>query len=372
MKKINTQNNKQEKNKHGGNIAAMLQQYGLSEKHIIDFSANINPLGLPKKIINLIFRNIDAVKNYPQPQSERLKEIIARTYKLKPDNLLVGNGSIELIYLISRALKLRKVAVIAPDFSEYETASKMHGAEVDFFFVKENEGFKIDILKLKKFIKKSDAFFLSNPNNPTGRILQKQEMLLLMDICRLNKTLLIVDEAFMEFVDDATRFSLMHKSVSNEYLLVLRSATKFFALAGLRLGYLIGQAKLIKKIAVFEYPWNVNCLAQLAGGALIQDSQYARKSRHFVLKEKDRLLKQLQKIPGIKTYPAAANFIFCKLETKKIKTAEKLYEALAKKRIFIRDCANFRGLNNQFFRIAVRARKENIQLIEGMNLILNQ
>lgn len=371
MNKINTKTNKHVKNKHGGNVSAMLKQYGLAKDQILDFSANINPLGLPEKIKNLIFRNIDAVKIYPQPQSEGLKEIIAKIYKLKPDNLLIGNGSIELIHLIPRALKLRKVVIVAPDFSEYEAACKVHETKVEFFFTKEAEGFKIDIQRLKKHIKKKDALFLSNPNNPVGRMLGKRDMLLLMGICRRNKTLLIVDEAFMGFVDDKARFSLMNKTENNEYLLVLRSATKFFALAGLRLGYLIGHTKVIKKISAFEYPWNVNFFAQLTAETLIQDGEYIRKSRDFIVKERGYLLKQLHKIPDIKTYPAAANFIFCKLESKKIKTAAKLYTALAQKRIFIRECENFRGLNNNFFRIAVRTRKENIQLLKELRAIFN-
>ncbi|MBU0634188.1 MAG: threonine-phosphate decarboxylase CobD [Candidatus Omnitrophica bacterium] len=361
------------KNEHGGNIEKVSEKYRIAPERIADFSANINPLGLPRKIKKMISVSTASLTRYPDPRAEQLKKEIAKVYKLKADNLVIGNGSIELIYLIPQALKIKKALIITPAFSEYEAAAGLYGAKIEFLVTKEKDDFKVDFAKLAKLIPKTEIVFICNPNNPTGALFTKKQMRLLMNICGRNGVFLAVDEAFMDFVDDdAGQFTLLRKVRRNKRLIVIRSLTKFFALAGLRLGYIAAHSSITKRLAAFQYPWNINVLAQVIGQEMIKDNEYIKKSREFIRREKRFLIQKLAKIPGIKIYPAAANFIFCKLEQHgRAKSAAALCEQLAKEAgVIIRDCGNFRGLNNKFFRAAVKTRKDNTRLIAALKKAL--
>lgn len=341
---------------HGGNI-------WLYRKKVIDFSANINPLGLSPRAKRTIQKNISALVHYPDPQAMDLKNTIAAFHSINQNNILVGNGSIEFIHLIPRALKVKNVLIAGPTFSEYEFAASSNSAKSLFVLAQEKDDFKIDILKVKKFIPKVDLIFLCNPNNPTAFLMAKSEILGLFDLCKRYNTALVIDEAFMDFVPNAQEVTLVKDAIKYDRLLVIRSLTKFFALAGLRLGYLIGQRSIIERIAKFQYPWNVNSLGQIAAREVLKDRDYIKLTEAFILRERNYLFEGLKKIKGLKVYNPSANFIFCKLESCKLKDSLRLNKELLKSGIIIRCCDNFRGLNNRFFRVAVRTRSENKKLI---------
>jgi threonine-phosphate decarboxylase len=305
--------------------------------------------------------------HYPEPYCQNLKLDFAHLLNIHPDNLLFGNGSIELIYLLLFALKAKRVGIPIPSFSEYEYASKNIGAEC--LFIKTKDDLKIKVDNLIEYLPKIDILFLANPNNPTGQIFSKKELLYLLSEVRRFKVLLIMDEVFIDFIKDNSSVSLIKNAIHSEWLIVLRSLTKFFAIAGLRLGYIVAYKGLIKKINQFQYPWAVNTLAQLAAKTLIKDTGYINKSRQFVLKEKDFLFNKLVKINCLSVYPPSANFILCKIERGKY-NARKLAKVLAMQGILIRDCSNFRGLNDRYFRVAVRTRRENLKLISTLKEIL--
>lgn len=346
---------------HGGNTIGA---------GLIDFSININPLGTPPKIKKIIIENLDGVERYPQPDSKRLRDALAAFHKIKSDNLLIGNGSIELIYLLPKALGSERVLTPLPTFSEYEFSARAAGATVLFAKAKEEDGFKIKMSRLAGLTPKVDTIFLCNPNNPTGHCFSRDEILSLIDASKRRKATLVIDEAFIDFVRAGDELGFIREAAENKFLLVLRSLTKFFAIPGLRLGYLIGHRDLINRISRFQHPWNVNSLAQLAGEEIIKDAGYIRKSREFVLKEKERLFNDLKQINGLKVYPPSCNFIFCKLEYGRLDGANELQQRLLKRGIVIRNCDNFRGLNNRFFRVAVRKKAENIKLIKALRDIL--
>lgn len=346
-------------NVHGGDI----KSYKLD---IIDFSANINPFGLSPKTKEAIIKNITKVIHYPEPGSRSLKKAIGVFHGINEANLAVGNGSIELIHLIPRALKAKKVLVITPAFSEYEFASRISGAEVIFFRTNELENFKIDFCRLKKLLSEVDLVFLGNPNNPTGSYLDAEEMSLLIKLCESHKTVLTVDEVFKDFVVTPKKDGFFAHSSKNRFLLVLKSLTKSFALPGLRIGYAIGNRDLIKRISSLQYPWNINSLAQAAGVEALKDADYLDKSREFISGEREFLFNSLKDIKGLKSFPSSSNFILCKLEEYSIKSAKALNKKLIKKGIVVRDCSNFRGLDERFFRVAVRKRDENIKLIKAL------
>jgi threonine-phosphate decarboxylase len=322
---------------------------------------------LSERVKKIILKNIGALIHYPEADSQVLKNIISSFHNINQSNVLVGNGSIELVHLIPRALKAKNVLIVGPTFSEYEFAARSSGARLFFLLASEQDDFRIDVCRMEKFMPKADLIFLCNPNNPTAFLMPKSDILDLLDLC---KGYMVIDEAFMDFVRGEGKISLATDAVKYNRLLVIRSLTKFFALAGLRLGYLIGQRRIIEHISRFQYPWNVNSLAQIAAREVFKDKDYIKLSQKFILEERDYLFENLRKIKGIRVYSPSANFIFCKLETCNLKDSVRLDKKLLKDGIIIRCCHNFRGLDNRFFRVAVRTRSENKRLISCLKKVL--
>jgi len=356
---------------HGGNIWPYLkaQEHSLRGK-VTDFSVNINPLGLPSRVEEAILKNIGALLHYPDSDSKGLKSIISAFCDINQSNILVGNGSIELIHLIPRALKARNALIIGPTFSEYEFAVRSNGTRAFFAQAQEQDDFRIDLRKIKKSMPKADLIFLCNPNNPTGYLMPKNELLDIFYICKRYNTTLVIDEAFIDFLRNSEKNTLVTEAAKYNRLLVIRSLTKFFVLPGLRLGYLVGQRRIIEHLSKFQYPWNVNSLAQAIAGDVFKATEYINLSKNFIAREKGYLFENLSQIKGLKVYGPAANFVFCKLESCKIRDSVRLNKKLCKDGIIIRCCHNFRGLNNRFFRIAVRTRSENKRLISCLKKVL--
>ncbi len=342
---------------HGGNCL---------KRNVIDFSVNINPLGLPEGLPDIILKNVDLIARYPDPSSERLKRELAALHGVGMENVAIGNGSIELIYLVPGAFKIKKALIITPTFSEYEFAVRSSGSMPAFFNVFEKDDFKIDCGKLTRRLPYHDACFLCNPNNPTGSLLHSDDVLCIARSCEKLGTVLVLDEAFIEFTRESKGVTIISEAVKNGSLVILRSLTKFFAMPGLRLGYAIGHKRMVEKISKLQYPWNVNGLAQLVGEKVLADKGYMDRTRLFVAKERQYMLERLGSIKGLRVYPPSANFILCKLQNASIGTAGELQKRLLRGGIYIRDCGNFRGLNEKFFRVAVRRRADNNRLINSI------
>jgi len=346
---------------HGGNCL---------KQNIIDFSVNTNPLGLPKGLPDIISKSTDCVSRYPDPSSKPLKGKLAVLHGIELENITIGNGSIELIYLVPRAFKIKKALIITPTFSEYEFAVKSNGSRPVFFNTSKKEDFKIDCGKLAERLPHHDALFLCNPNNPTGAILHSDDVLCLSRLSKKHKSLLILDEAFIEFTRESKRTAVILDAVKNESLVILRSLTKFFAIPGLRLGYAIGHKRIIGRLVKLQYPWNVNGPAQLAGEKVLADKVYMDRTQLFVAKERQYMFERLGSIKGLKVYPSSANFILCKLQSVPIYSSIELMRRLLRDGIYIRACGNFRGLNDKFFRVAVRKRDDNNRLINSIEKAL--
>jgi len=353
---------------HGGDI---WKYQGGIRKNFIDFSANINPLGLPMGTKNLISKNMDFLVDYPQAYCETLKSKLAKMYGIKENNILIGNGSIELIYRILEALSPRRISLALPTFSEYERAAHAHGAHCMFVNRDEKKSFAIDIPKLLSIASRVDLIFLCNPNNPTGSTLSKGDILLLLKACRRNKTILVLDEAFIDFHANGDIISLLHEAARTSSLIVLRSLTKIYALAGLRIGYLAASEKLVKRISIFQPPWSVNTLAQVVGEHVIRDTKYKKRTKNLIRKERDYLIKKLQQHKGLTVFPSDVNFLLCKIDKSLSVDAKELKERLLVWGILIRDCQNFRGLNKRFFRIAVKSHQHNVSLINAIEKEMN-
>jgi len=336
----------------------------------VDFSANINPLGLPKGVKNIITNNIHSIIHYPDSECTDLKDTLKKYLKIGSENLLIGNGSAELIFLLVRALKPKKVLIPIPTFSEYETAVNLADGKCVFIKAKETNNFEIKIEQIIKCLPGMDLVFLCNPNNPTGSVISRENFLLLLKNCKKYNVTLVIDEAFIDFLKNVEALTMVKIAAESSNIIVLRSLTKFFAIPGLRIGYLIGNKKIVENISKFQPAWSVNFIAQLVGKEVIKDTSYIKQTREYILKEKEIFFKKLKMMSGLKPYPPSANFILCKLTGNKF-NSKTLSGFLSRKGILIRDCSNFRGLNNKFFRVAVRKRNENLLLINELNKTLN-
>ena len=354
------------KHLHGGNLGRAMEKYSLSLDEIIDFSANINPLGFSSKIREAIIKNLDRLSHYPDPECKEAKKEISAYFKIDYENIILGNGSTELIYLIVQTLKPKKVLIPAPTFCEYERALNNNNVSINFYKLKEKQEYLVSMDEIIPQLAGIDLVFLCNPNNPIGTFLPKKEMLTLVKEVQKRKIFLVLDEAFIDLYEED---SLIKEVKNYDHLIILRSLTKFYGLPGLRIGFAASSPKLIKKLEAQKIPWSVNCLAQIAVREMLRDERFISKSKSFLLEEKEFFYQELSNVEGLKVHKPSANFIFIKLLGNI--SPEQLMEQLAKKGILIRDCSNFRGLEKgNFIRVAVRTRKENIKLLKEIKLIL--
>ncbi len=356
---------------HGGKVFAFARTQGCAVDEVIDFSANINPLGISPKAEAAIRENLKHLVHYPDRFCTALREMLAQQHRLKSKQILIGNGSTELIHLIPRAFGFKNILIPAPVFLEYETAAKLAACGVHFLDLSEKDGFQVLPERLIDLIHKHkengiEALFLCNPNNPTAHLLKKIALLPVIAAAFHEGITIIVDEAFIDY---APNESLMSEIPWYINLIVLRNFTKFHALAGLRIGYLAGNVTAVSQIERIKPAWSVNHLAELAALASLGDSVYIEKSLQIVEQERAYLIEMLAQIPGLNVFPSAANFLLIKLaETHP--DADEISKRLGPSKILIRSCESFRGLSDRFIRIAVRSHEDNQLLMTQLHRIL--
>jgi len=354
---------------HGGDIEGAAKKYNLCREDIIDFSANINFIGPPPQLYQKLQNELKLIEDYPQPNSENLRCRLAQKYGFTADNYILGNGAVELIYLLISVLEPDYSLILAPTFSEYEKALNSKGSDIKYHYLNKSNKFKIDVEKLKKDISQDiDLCILCNPNNPTGNFIDRDTIFNILKYNKKRGIYTIIDEAFVDFMNrDISAVSLLKKY---DNLFVLRSLTKIFAIPGLRLGFGIGQKNIINKMYDHKDPWNVNIMAQRAGELLLKQKQYIKHTKISVNKEKKFLYNYLKKYKDLDVYYPNANYIFIDISDLNI-TAQHLCNKLAKRAILIRDCSNYRGLNNNFIRIAVKKREHNLKFLEQLDRIFH-
>jgi len=343
---------------HGGIYHAGL---GYDPK-IIDFSSNVNPIGYPPSLTNNLKKDYPFFSIYPDSDSIKLRNYLEKYTGVSKDQIIVGNGATEIIYNFSGAfLKGCKVLIPIPTFGEYESAAKLHGASINFLKMINPDK---EISKLCDTISRHDCIFICNPNNPTGSLIKHNDMLKIVESAYERSVLLFVDECFIEFLDNRKESLLPHlKEFDN--LFVLRSMTKSFGLAGLRIGYGLGSVQMVKVLQKIKIPWNVSGFTQNLAIKALSDKQYLNKTRMVISKERKFLKDSISKINGFYCYDSTANFILIKTK----KNSKYIQKKLLEKNILIRDCSNFRGLDNKFIRIAVLNHKENLKLVRELKKI---
>jgi threonine-phosphate decarboxylase len=354
---------------HGGNIYKIGKQFNIKKEDIIDFSSNINPLGISEILKNEIINNFGMLRNYPDPEYSDLRQAIAEYNRTDIENVLIGNGATELIFLFARSFKFKTALIVAPTFIEYAMALDQAGTKTDYFKLEEEDGFIPDISRLKKTLEKSyDLLVLCNPDNPTSGFIGSEKTEEIIAAAKKSGTMVMLDESFIEFVDQNLITSNTKAFCKFENLFILRSLTKFFAIPGLRLGYAIAFNKDIRsKIKKCREPWTVNIIADLAGRVLLKDKSYIENTAGLINEERRFLYDKISEIKWLKVYKPYANFLLLKILNGI--TSSELKTQLLKYNILIRDAANFKFLNNKFVRIAVKDRQSNELLLKQLRAI---
>jgi adenosylcobyric acid synthase len=347
---------------HGGNIREISERTGIPEKNLVDFSANINPIGPPSWLKETLVEELPHLTHYPDRSVTALIDAISESYGIPAQRIVAGNGTTELFFTLPRAAKYKRLIVPVPSYGDYSYANRIAGIDVVEHPLLEENGFLPDFQSIEKGLKKSGsdtAVVLAFPNNPTGLLFDRDRFRRLVHA--YPDVLFCVDEAFADFLPQGLSFL----SESAENLLVFRSFTKFFAIPGLRLGWLSCSDPLAKSIRSKLPTWSVNALAEAVGTRACRDREYAERTIGYVEKTREELVAALEEVDGLYVYPGEANFLFIRIEGSQ-HSASDLYRHLLKEGIIIRLCKSYSGLDDRFFRIAVRTEKENEQLIRGI------
>jgi len=356
---------------HGADVFDAADKTGFKREDILDFSSSVNPLGPSPKALEAAKNSFWQIPSYPDSTSTALRTSIAEHYGVTKENVVVGNGSTELIYLFAEAFMQKgDVAVVpAPSFGEYESAVKRAGAEVKFVQLKKDFSVEPESF-IQALTGKAKVFYLCNPNNPTSILSPAADLTEIVEEALKRNVLVFLDEDFLEFVDEGEKHSLIGRMKEFPNLFVLRSFTKIFGLTGLRVGYGIASEEISCVLQNAKIPWNVNCVAQAAAVAALKDEEHLRKTLELIRKEKAFLTKELAKFSGFKVFPPSANFFFIDVRKSGL-TAAEVKAKMLRQGVLIRDCSSFAGLDEFYVRVAVKTRSENERLLDAFRKLWN-
>ncbi len=334
---------------HGGDI--------YRHPEVIDFSVNTNPLGAPETVKRAVQASVVNMEHYPDVRCEKLKESISRFEHVDQEEIICGNGAAELFFAAVQALRPKKAIVTAPSFSEYEEALESVGADVEYYELHEEDNFQIREDYVEKLTEDVDMIFLCNPNNPTGQITEREKLFDILKHCREKDIVVVLDECFIDFLDEPEQYEMSEYRTEYPNLLIIKAFTKIFSMPGLRLGYAISSnIEFLEKMSRMLQQWNVSVPAQAAGVAALEcPEEYIQKTREYVSRERE-YMRNILKMLGYVVFASKANYLFFKGKTGLAKEA---LEA----GFLIRDCQNYEGLQEGFYRIAVRTKEENERLI---------
>ena len=355
---------------HGGEVWEIAEETGLSVEDLVDFSSSINPLGPSPRALEAIKNSFDKITLYPDSNSTALREALACHFgNINKNNVIVGNGSTELIYLFAQVfLKRGDVALVAaPSFGEYANAIVKSGGKSKH--LKLTHDFQIELNAFLEEMEGLRAVFLCNPNNPTSMLIPDNALREIIEKALEEEVVVLLDEDFIEFVEDEKRHSLVNRISKYPNVFVLRTFTKFYGLTGLRVGYGIADEETIDVFSKAKMPWNVNSLAQAAARAAMADKEHSRRTIEVVKEEKKFLSNELSRIDGFHVFPADTNFILVDVRKTGFR-ASQLREKMIRHSLLVRDCSSFIGLDTFYVRVAVRTRKENERLLDAFRKVL--
>lgn len=349
---------------HGSDLEKIEAVYHIKKEDITSFSANVNPLGVSPKLRKTLAERIDAITSYPDREYTSLRKCIAAYADTDYQNIIVGNGSTELISLFIQIRHPKKALIIGPSYSEYEREISLGGGTSLYYPLKEEDDFKLDINDFREHLSENlDLLIICNPNNPTSTSIPSSHMRMILDSCKQHGIFVMIDETYVEFAPDFNDTTSVPLTNYYNNLIILRGISKFFAAPGLRLGYAItGNGDLIKEINGRKNPWTINSLAEIAGELMFTDIEYINATRELISAERDKIYSLLSKTEGLKVYKPTANFILVRILADNV-TSRDLFEAAIKKGLMIRDCSTFPFLSDKYIRFCFMMPEKNDELI---------
>lgn len=348
---------------HGGDIYSARELSG--KQDILDFSVNTNPLGLTEDVKQALIAHIDDCDKYPDPFCRDLVSALAAYEQVDPAFIVCGNGASDLIFRLPLALKPQKALICAPTFADYEKALKTVNCSVQHYLLTAEHDFQVQSDFVARINDDIDVIYLCNPNNPTGQLCSPALIRDILEKSRLTGTIVLLDECFMDFIDDADHYSAKRLLQTYPNLVILKAFTKIFAMAGLRLGYILtANERLIAQMRLHGQDWTVSNLAQAAGIAALSARGYLEQTRNVIAEERHFLRTEISRL-GFKMYGSYANYIFFRTDG-----IADLAQKLLAKGMMIRACANYRGLDDCYYRIAVKTHADNIRLIDALREVI--
>lgn len=342
---------------HGGDIYT----YG----DLLDFSVNINPLGISEHVAEAAKQSIEKAEAYPDCQCRKLRKKLARRQGLPETYYVFGNGAAEIFYTLVLAEKPEKALLPVPAFSEYERALNTVGCRINYYGTEKEKGFCIDETFLNALNEETDIVFLCSPGNPAGAVTDRKLLLKAAQLCEKFQIRLVVDECFGGLLEEPEAHSVIKETVRYPHLIVVRAFTKTFAMPGLRLGYgVTSDTGLTEKMEQMRQPWSVSIPAQEAGIAALDEETRVREAGRLISEERSFLEEQMQRL-GIEYVPSDANYIL-------MHSGIDLFRELKKHNILIRDCSDYRGLGKGWYRTAVRGRRENQILVQALEKTIKE
>jgi len=353
---------------HGGNIYAIAQSIGCSPNDIIDMSNNTNPLGISPGLIEYLKKNLAVINKHPEVDSKTLLKAFASHHKITEDRILAGNGTTQFIYTLPLILKIKKALIVGPTYADYGDACQMHRIDCEYMMAKEAELFQPNIMGISACFTDIDTVFICNPNNPTGNLITRKDLL---KLCEAYPGIrFLIDESYLPFTDRYNETTMIRTELSN--VIVLHSLSKIFQIPGLRLGFLIASPEIIEQFRGFYQPWCVNSVAQVAGLFLLEhvlvDDAYLKETQAYVSKEKQLLIERLQHAKILKLFPSMTSFVLIKIKERF--DAAYLCSKMANHRILLRNCSNFIGLSNKFVRITLKSPEINAMAADKIREIV--
>lgn len=350
---------------HGSDLEKIEIIYGIKKEDITSFSANVNPLGISPRLRKTLADKIDAITGYPDREYTSLRKCIADYIKGDMDNIVVGNGSTELISLFIQLISPKNALILAPTYSEYEREITLNGGTCNFYGLSEENNFKLDLADLELSLEKGiDLLIICNPNNPTSTSITVHQMEDILKICKKNDIIIMVDETYVEFAPNMNDVTSVPLTDKYDNIIILRGISKFFAAPGLRLGYAIcGNKPLMEELNKKKNPWTINTLAAIAGEIMFTDEVYINKTRDLIHSERERVCNMLSSSKNAKVYEPTANFVLIKILKEGV-TSSHLFDVAIKEGLMIRDCSTFTFLDNTFIRFCFMSPEMNTKLVE--------
>ena len=350
---------------HGSDLEKIEMIYGIKKEDIISFSANVNPLGISPKLKEGIAANIDCITTYPDRDYVELRKCIANYCNTETENIIVGNGSTELISLFIQIEKPGKALILGPTYSEYEREISLGGGKTIYYPLREENDFVLDVDHfISKLTEDIDFLVICNPNNPTGTAINNHDMRKILDACKECDIFVMVDETYVEFAENINEISSVVLTRTYTNIAILRGTSKFFAAPGLRLGYAIcSNPDLMQTMNQRKDPWTINSIAVVAGTLMFTDKDYIEKTRNLITEERNRLYDIFEKSSRFKPYDPQGNFMLLKILEEGI-TSQELFDRCIKKGLMIRDCSTFPYLGENYIRFCFMNPSDNDRLVD--------